>query len=63
MDAPRGFVSDNCSGAHPAVLEAMASANEGHAGSYGSDLETARLDERNLVAAYLMTEKVWQLID
>jgi len=45
MDAPRGFVSDNCSGAHPKVLEAMAAVNEGHASSYGSDPETARLDE------------------
>jgi threonine aldolase len=44
MDAPRGFVSDNCSGAHPRVLEAMAEVNEGHASSYGADPETARLD-------------------
>ena len=44
MDAPRGFVSDNCSGAHPGMIEAMAAVNEGHAGSYGADAETARLD-------------------
>ncbi len=45
MDAPRGFVSDNCSGAHPKVLEAMLAVNDGHASSYGGDPETARLDE------------------
>ncbi|MEX1219166.1 MAG: beta-eliminating lyase-related protein [Solirubrobacterales bacterium] len=45
MDAPRGFVSDNCSGAHPAMLAAMASVNNDHAASYGADFETARLDE------------------
>ena len=32
---PRGFASDNHSGAHPEVLEAIARANVGHAGSYG----------------------------
>jgi threonine aldolase len=45
MDAPRGFVSDNCSGAHPEVLGAMAAVNEGHVTSYGADPETGRLDE------------------
>ena len=45
METARGFVSDNCSGAHPRVLEALASANGGHVGSYGADPETARLDE------------------
>ena len=40
----RGFASDNCSGAHPKVLEAIASVNSGHAASYGADPETARLD-------------------
>ena len=40
----RGFVSDNCSGAHPRVLEAVVSVNDGHAASYGGDPETARLD-------------------
>lgn len=34
---PRGFASDNRSGAHPEVLEAIARANEGHAASYGED--------------------------
>jgi threonine aldolase len=45
MDAARGFVSDNCSGAHPGVLEALVRVNQGHVGSYGADPETARLDE------------------
>lgn len=41
----RGFSSDNCSGAHPAMLAAIERANRGHAGSYGADPETARLEE------------------
>jgi threonine aldolase len=40
----RGFASDNCSGAHPRVLEAIAAVNDGHTPSYGADPETARLD-------------------
>lgn len=40
----RGFASDNCSGAHPRVLEAIAAANEGHATSYGADPVTVALD-------------------
>ena len=42
---PRGFASDNHSGAHPEVLEAIARANVDHAGSYGDDGWTARVDE------------------
>lgn len=45
MEAPRGFVSDNCSGAHPKVLEAMVAVNADHKASYGADPETARLDQ------------------
>ncbi len=45
MSSPRGFASDNCSGAHPDILEAIAGVNNGHASSYGADRETARLDE------------------
>jgi threonine aldolase len=41
----RGFASDNCSGAHPAMLEAIARANQGHVSSYGADPETARFGE------------------
>src|SRR5262245_40728369 len=38
----RGFASDNYSGVHPAVFEAMAGVNEGHAPSYGGDVTTER---------------------
>ncbi len=38
----RGFVSDNCAGAHPEVLRAIAAANDGHAPSYGDDASCAR---------------------
>jgi len=36
------FASDNHAGAHPDMLAAIAAANEGHAGSYGSDDWTER---------------------
>jgi threonine aldolase len=42
----RGFASDNRAGVHPAVLEAIAAANEGHAASYGHDGWTERLEGR-----------------
>lgn len=42
---PRGFASDNYAGVHPDVLAAIAGANDGsHAGAYGADAHTARLD-------------------
>lgn len=41
----RGFGSDNQSGIHPAVLEAIARANDGHAVSYGDDGLSARARE------------------
>jgi threonine aldolase len=44
-DHPRGFASDNFSGAHPEVLAAVAAANEGHTPAYGGDPWTARADE------------------
>ncbi|SDB90085.1 L-threonine aldolase [Raineyella antarctica] len=40
-----GFASDNISGVHPEVLEAIAVANGGHLISYGADPYTARLQE------------------
>ena len=43
---PRGFASDNNSGAHPEILEAIAAANEGHVIAYGDDDYTARARER-----------------
>lgn len=40
-----GFASDNISGIHPEVLEAIAAANMGHVPSYGADPYTARLQD------------------
>ena len=40
----RDFASDNHAGAHPEVLEAIAAANVGHAGSYGADPWTERAE-------------------
>jgi threonine aldolase len=42
---PHDFASDNHSGAHPDVLEAIAAASTGHAPSYGDDAWTARAEE------------------
>ncbi|NKX49520.1 low specificity L-threonine aldolase [Arthrobacter deserti] len=41
----RSFASDNYSGVHPEVLEAVAGANGGHQTSYGEDAYTGRLQE------------------
>lgn len=41
----RGFASDNYSGVHPEVLEAIVAANGGHQTAYGDDDYTARLQE------------------
>lgn len=38
----RGFASDNYSGVHPKLLEAIMKANLGHAGAYGNDEYTHR---------------------
>ena len=40
------FASDNTSGAHPKVMEAILAANDGHAPSYGADDWTARAQDR-----------------
>ena len=42
---PRGFASDNRSGVHPEVMEAIVRANEGHAESYGDDGWTHRAED------------------
>ncbi|MGC9329506.1 MAG: beta-eliminating lyase-related protein, partial [Candidatus Hinthialibacter sp.] len=42
----KSFASDNNSGVHPAILQAMISANEGHAIAYGDDAVTARAVEK-----------------
>lgn len=39
----RGFASDNYSGIHPEVLDAIARVNAGHQVSYGDDEVTAKL--------------------
>lgn len=39
------FASDNIAGAHPAILAALAAANQGPAGAYGADPITARLED------------------
>ena len=47
LPKPEGsFASDNSAGAHPAVLEAVARADAGHALAYGEDAHTAQCDER-----------------
>jgi threonine aldolase len=42
--APRGFASDNSSGVHPEVMEAIGRANQGHAPAYGEDPWTERAE-------------------
>src|SRR5438270_13836409 len=37
MKPARSFASDNNAGIHPAVLKAIAAANQGHAVGYGDD--------------------------
>jgi threonine aldolase len=41
----RGFASDNAAGVHPAVLDAIAAANHGHAFGYGHDDWTRRVED------------------
>lgn len=57
----RAFASDNAAGAHPAVLEALAAANEGHALAYGSDPWTAETESRmrDLFGAPVETFLTW----
>ncbi|RKR76137.1 threonine aldolase family protein [Frondihabitans australicus] len=43
--ALKSFASDNYSGVHPEVMQAVADANGGHVGSYGADPYTARFAE------------------
>ena len=40
------FASDNYSGVHPEILEALRAANDGHAGSYGADPYTEKATQR-----------------
>jgi threonine aldolase len=39
------FASDNNSGAHPAIIEAVAAANKGNVGSYGDDAYTCEAEK------------------
>ncbi len=41
----RSFASDNSAGAHPAVVDAVVSANAGHALAYGQDSHTAACEQ------------------
>ena len=40
------FASDNWAGAHPAIMAALARANDGYAPSYGGDALTKRVEEK-----------------
>lgn len=40
----KGFESDNCSGVHPRLMEALSRVNRGHASGYGYDEVTAEAD-------------------
>lgn len=42
----RSFASDNNAGVHPAVMESIAAANDGHVVAYGDDPFTARATEK-----------------
>jgi threonine aldolase len=42
--AVKSFASDNYAGVHPDILAALATANDGHAASYGADPWTARAE-------------------
>src|SRR6266550_2311892 len=42
MKPSRSFASDNNAGVHPLVMEALATANQGHVIAYGDDAYTAR---------------------
>lgn len=47
----RSFASDNASGVHPKVLEAMSRVNEGHASAYGDDAYSRSVCQRIAAAA------------
>jgi threonine aldolase len=57
----RGFASDNSAGVHPAVLDAIAQANEGHAFGYGHDRWTERVEDlfRDQFGREVRTFLVW----
>jgi threonine aldolase len=57
----RAFASDNAAGAHPAVVDAVVAANQGHALAYGSDRWTAEAEARfrDLFGPQAQTFLVW----
>jgi threonine aldolase len=57
----RSFASDNSAGVHPAVMEALAAANRGHALAYGDDDLTRAVERRfrELFEADVETLLVW----
>ena len=57
----RAFASDNAAGAHPAVMDALVAANEGHALAYGSDrwTEAAHARFRDLFGPTSEAFLVW----
>lgn len=46
MQLPKGFSSDNASGVHPLVMQAITQANTGHAPAYGNDPFTRELESK-----------------
>ena len=55
------FASDNTSGIHPSVMEALAAANTGHAPSYGADDWTARAEARIREVFEAPEAQVWMV--
>lgn len=57
----RAFASDNAAGAHPAVLQAIADANAGHALAYGDDPHTRACEQHfdDLFGAEVVTKLVF----
>src|SRR5262245_50869095 len=55
------FASDNASGVHPSVMDALARANHGHAIAYGNDPWTPQLTDafRERFAAPVQVLPVW----
>lgn len=46
MNNPRGFASDNNSGVHPRVMDAILKANDGHVVAYGGDPYTDKATQK-----------------
>ena len=46
MQFPKGFSSDNASGVHPLIMDALVRANVGHTPAYGNDPLTLELEKK-----------------